>query len=80
MILSSDKLAGIMWSIPNDNPEGRAFFVVTIVFIVISMFVFGLRIYSRRLHKSSFDASDYSCLLGVVSCQKLHMGNPVCDN
>jgi uncharacterized membrane protein YhaH (DUF805 family) len=56
-----------MWVIPKDNPEGRAFFALTTVFAVIALFAFGLRVYSRRLHKASFDASDYCCFVGLVS-------------
>lgn len=55
------------WTIPLSNPEGRAFITVLIVFAVIAVGAFGLRIYSRRLKKASLDASDYTCLLGLVS-------------
>ena len=56
-----------MWSIPPENPEGRAFIAVLIVFLVIAYLACGLRVYSRRLGKSALDASDYMCFLAVVS-------------
>jgi uncharacterized membrane protein YhaH (DUF805 family) len=55
-----------MWSISENNPEGRAFITVIIVFVVLAVLAFGLRVYSRRLHGAVLDASDYACLLGLV--------------
>ena len=55
-----------MWSIPASNPEGRAFIAVLIAFLVLALSFFGLRIYARRLQRLALDASDYTCLLGVV--------------
>ena len=56
-----------MWSIPADNPEGRAFMALLICFSALAVAVFCLRLYSRKIHKSSFDASDYACFCGLVS-------------
>lgn len=39
---------------------------VIIVFAVLAVLAFGLRVYSRRLHRAVLDASDYTCLLGLV--------------
>ncbi|KAL8820699.1 MAG: hypothetical protein Q9223_001122, partial [Gallowayella weberi] len=50
-----------MWSISASNPEGRAFVTLQIVFLVIAFFATCLRVYSRRLNKAAFDASDYFC-------------------
>jgi hypothetical protein len=65
-----------MWSIPESNSQGRVYMTVIIVFAVIAALTFGMRIYSRRLHKLAFDASDYTCLLSMVGvsvcgCKKL---------
>lgn len=56
-----------MWSIPASNPDGRAFMTVLIVFSVLAVAVFCLRLHSRRIDKHSFDASDYACFCGLVS-------------
>ena len=55
-----------MWSIPAGNPEGRAFITVLVAFLVLAVSFFGLRIYARRLQRLALDASDSTCLLGVV--------------
>lgn len=39
---------------------------VIIVFAVVAVLAFCLRVYSRRLNRVAFDASDYTCLLGLV--------------
>ena len=54
------------YAIPDENPEGRAFISVILVFFFISLIAFALRFYSRRLHRNALDASDYACLLGEV--------------
>ena len=56
-----------MWSIPASNPEGRAFMALLVAFAVLAVAAFCLRLYSRRIHKNSFDASDYACFCGLVS-------------
>jgi uncharacterized membrane protein YhaH (DUF805 family) len=60
-----------MWIIPSTNPEGRAFITVLIVFLIIAVLIFGLRVYSRRLNKAPLDASDYFCSVNLVSIVKL---------
>lgn len=40
---------------------------VLIVFSVLAVAVFCLRLHSRRIDKHSFDASDYACFCGLVS-------------
>lgn len=55
-----------MWSIPPSNPEGRAFITVIIVFLLLAVLTFALRIYSRRLNKTALDASDYFCTAALV--------------
>lgn len=55
-----------MWLTPASNPEGRACIAVLVAFLVLAVSLFGLRIYARRLQRLALDASDYTCLLGVV--------------
>ena len=62
-----------MWSIPATNPEGRAFITVLVIFVVIAVLTFGLRIYSRRLHKNILYASDYTCLSVLVSSNRIYV-------
>lgn len=38
-----------------------------VAFAVLAVAAFCLRLYSRRIHKNSFDASDYACFCGLVS-------------
>jgi len=64
-----------MWSIPATNPEGRAFMTILIIFMVIAVLTFALRIYSRRLHKNVLDASDYACLSALVSDEQILHGS-----
>ena len=40
---------------------------------MIAVLTFGLRIYSRRLHKNILDASDYTCLSGLVSSNEIYV-------
>ena len=54
------------WSITSADPEGQAFATVLVVFAVVAIVAFGLRMLSRRIQKASLDASDYACLLGLV--------------
>ena len=56
-----------MWSIPSDNPEGRAFIAILIAFVVIAILACGLRVSSRRLSRNTLEASDFLCFLAVVS-------------
>lgn len=56
-----------MWFIPKENPEGRAFMTVIIIFLVLAAFFSSLRIWARRICKASLDTSDYTCFLGLVS-------------
>ena len=56
-----------MWSIPASNPEGRAFMALLLCFYVLAVIVFCLRLFSRKIHKNPFDASDYACFCGLVS-------------
>lgn len=55
-----------MWIISQENPEGRAFIVVIIVFLVLAALTCSLRVWARRITKVSLDASDYTCYLGLV--------------
>lgn len=56
-----------MWEIAKSNSEGRAFFIITCILAAVAVGFFALRLYSRRLSKTTLDASDYCCLLAVVS-------------
>lgn len=38
-----------------------------LVFLVLAVMSFGIRIYSRRINKSILDASDYFCSIAMVS-------------
>lgn len=66
-IASAAEVDSMGYAIPDDNPEGRAFISVILVFFVISLFSTAVRFYSRRLRKLSLDVSDYACFLGEVS-------------
>ena len=59
-----------MWSIPSDNPEGKAFIGVIIFFLFIAILACGIRVYSRRLNRNALDASDCMCFLALVRCSK----------
>lgn len=67
-----------MWTISKDNPEGLAFFIITAVFAVIALFFICLRVYSQRLSKARFDASDYCCFLGLVSFAQNQLYSGIC--
>ncbi|KAL8756899.1 MAG: hypothetical protein Q9184_004349 [Pyrenodesmia sp. 2 TL-2023] len=54
-----------MWDIPADNPDGRAFAAVLVVFLAVAAMFCLLRIYSRRLHRNALDASDYMCFCAL---------------
>ncbi len=56
-----------MWSIPQSNPEGRAFITIVIVFLFLALLALALRVYSRRLNEATLDASDYFCTAALVS-------------
>ncbi|KAL8969891.1 MAG: hypothetical protein Q9197_004102 [Variospora fuerteventurae] len=55
-----------MWEIPADNPDGRAFAAVLIIFLAVAATFCLLRVYSRRLHRTALDASDYMCFLALL--------------
>ena len=59
-----------MWVIPASNPTGRACIVVIIVFAVLAVLAFGLRVCSLRLQRVALGASEYICFLGLVSADK----------
>lgn len=61
----------MMWIIPKENAEGRAFFIVIVIVAILAISSFAVRVYSRKLHKASLDLSDYACLFGLVSTQSL---------
>ncbi len=48
---------------------------ILIIFMVIAVLTFALRIYSRRLHKNVLDASDYACLSALVSDEQILHGS-----
>lgn len=54
-----------MWEISADNPDGRAFAAVLIVFLAVAAVFCLLRVYSRRLHRNALDASDYMCFCAL---------------
>ena len=65
------------YAIPDDNPEGRGFISVILVFFVISLFSAALRFYSRRLRKLSLDVSNYTCFVGEVSAAWLDLRSTI---
>lgn len=59
-----------MWSISASNSEGIGFMTVLIFIALVAVLAYGLRIYSHRQNRASLDASDYTCLCGLVSDEK----------
>ena len=59
-----------MWSISASNSEGIGFMAVIVFMALLSVLAFGLRVYSHRQNRAALDASDYTCLCGMVSEEK----------
>ena len=55
-----------MWSIPEDNTQGRAFVADILVFQVIAILTFGLRVFfPAGCATQALDRSGYACILGI---------------
>lgn len=56
-----------VWVIAKSDPEGKAFIIILIVFLVLAFLALTIRVGSRSLTRVALDASDYFCFLGFAS-------------
>ena len=52
--------------IPSRNTKGVAIIAISVVVAVFAIIAAGLRVWARRLKGLRLDASDWTCLLGLV--------------
>lgn len=55
-----------MWTIPEENVNGRAFIAVIIFLLILAYASVGLRLCTRKITRSTVDASDLTCIAALV--------------